>query len=126
MFNFLSFFDPVKKLKPVIEKINNLEKEISSLSNERLLEESKKLFEIEIGESELVKSFALVRETAKRNLGQRHFDVQLMGGLALHEGRIAEMATGEGKTLASTAPIYLNALSKKGVHVGTVNEYLAN
>ncbi|MEK7478378.1 MAG: preprotein translocase subunit SecA [Patescibacteria group bacterium] len=125
MFNFLSFFDPVKKLKPVIEKINNSEKEISSLSNERLLEESKKLFEIEIGESELVKSFALVRETAKRNLGQRHFDVQLMGGLALHEGRIAEMATGEGKTLASTAPIYLNALSKKGVHVVTVNEYLA-
>ena len=125
MLNFLSFFYPVKKLKPVIEKINNLEKEISSLSNERLLEESKKLFEIEIGESELVKSFALVRETAKRNLGQRHFDVQLMGGLALHEGRIAEMATGEGKTLASTAPIYLNALSKKGVHVVTVNEYLA-
>ncbi|MDO8443111.1 MAG: preprotein translocase subunit SecA [bacterium] len=125
MFNFFSFFDPVKKLKPVIEKINDLEKEISSLSNEQLLEESKKLFEIEIGENELVKGFALVRETAKRNLGQRHFDVQLMGGLALHEGRIAEMATGEGKTLASTAPIYLNALSKKGVHVVTVNEYLA-
>ena len=125
MFNFLSFFDPVKKLKPVIEKINNIEKEISSLSNEQLLEESKKLFGIEIAENEVVRGFALVRETAKRNLGQRHFDVQLMGGLALHEGRIAEMATGEGKTLASTAPIYLNALSKKGVHVVTVNEYLA-
>ena len=125
MLNLFSFFDPVKKLKPVIEKINNLEKEISSLSNGQLLEESKKLFGMEIGEIELVKSFAIVRETAKRNLGQRHFDVQLMGGLALHEGKIAEMATGEGKTLASTAPIYLNALSKKGVHVVTVNEYLA-
>ncbi|MHB9019602.1 MAG: preprotein translocase subunit SecA [Minisyncoccota bacterium] len=125
MFNFLSFFDPVKKLKPVIEKINNLEKEISSLNNEQLLEESKKLFGLEISETELVRGFALVRETAKRNLKQRHFDVQLMGGLALHQGMIAEMATGEGKTLASTAPIYLNALSKKGVHVVTVNEYLA-
>ncbi len=125
MFNVFSIFDPVRKLKPVVEQINNLEKEISSLSNEQLLEESKKLFETEIGEKELAKGFALVRETAKRNLGQRHFDVQLMGGLALHEGKIAEMATGEGKTLASTAPIYLNALSKKGVHVVTVNEYLA-
>ena len=125
MLNFFSFFDPVKKLRPVIEKINSLEKEISSLGNEQLLEESKKLFGIEIGENELARGFALVRETAKRNLRQRHFDVQLMGGLALHEGKIAEMATGEGKTLASTAPIYVNALSKKGVHVVTVNEYLA-
>jgi len=125
MLNIFSFFDPVNKLKPAIEKVNNLEKEISSLSNEQLLEESKKLFEKEIGENELVRGFALVRETAKRNLGQRHFDVQLIGGLAIHQGKIAEMATGEGKTLASTAPIYLNALSKKGVHVVTVNEYLA-
>lgn len=125
MFNLFSFFDPVKKFAPVIEKINNSEKELSSLSNEQLKEESKKLFNKEIGEDEKIKGFALVREAAKRNLGQRHFDVQLMGGLALHEGRIAEMATGEGKTLASTAPIYLNALSKKGVHVVTVNEYLA-
>jgi preprotein translocase subunit SecA len=122
MFNF---FDPVKKLKPTIEKINDLEKKISGLSNEAILEESQKLVGLEITEKELVKGFALAREAAKRTLAQRHFDVQLMGGLALHEGRIAEMATGEGKTLASTAPIYLNALSKKGVHVITVNEYLA-
>jgi len=125
MFNLFSFFDPVKKFKPVIEQINNLEKQLSSLSNAQLLDESKKLFNVAIGEIETIKGFALIREAAKRNLGQRHFDVQLMGGLALHEGRIAEMATGEGKTLASTAPIYLNALSKKGVHVVTVNEYLA-
>ncbi|MDD5431345.1 MAG: preprotein translocase subunit SecA, partial [Candidatus Pacebacteria bacterium] len=123
MFDFL--FNPVNKLKPTVEKINSLEKEISSLSNEQLKEESQKLVGLEITETELVRGFALVREAAKRVLGQRHFDVQLMGGLALHEGKIAEMATGEGKTLASTAPIYLNALSKKGVHVVTVNEYLA-
>ena len=73
----------------------------------------------------LPRAFALVREAAKRTLGQRHFDVQLMGGIVLHEGKIAEMATGEGKTLASTAPVYLNALSGKGAHVVTVNEYLA-
>jgi len=125
MFNIFSFFDPVKKLKPAIEKINSLEKEISILTNEQLLEESKKLFGIEIDDEKVARGFALVRETAKRTLGQRHFDVQLMGGLAIHQGKIAEMATGEGKTLASTAPIYLNALSKKGVHVVTVNEYLA-
>jgi len=123
MFDFL--FNPVNKLKPTVEKINSLEKEISSLSDEQLKEESKKLVGAEITEKEIIKAFALARETAKRVLRQRHFDVQLMGGLALHEGKIAEMATGEGKTLASTAPIYLNALSKKGVHVVTVNEYLA-
>ncbi len=123
MFDFL--FNPVNKLKPTVEKINALEKEISSLSNEQLKEESRKLVGVEITETELVRGFAIIREAAKRTLGQRHFDVQLMGSIALHEGKIAEMATGEGKTLASTAPIYLNALSKKGVHVVTVNEYLA-
>ncbi|MCL5017342.1 MAG: preprotein translocase subunit SecA [Patescibacteria group bacterium] len=123
MLDFL--FNPVNKLKPIVEKINAIEKEISSLSNEQLKEESNKLIGLEITETELVRGFAIIREAAKRTLGQRHFDVQLMGGIAMHEGRIAEMATGEGKTLASTAPIYLNALSKKGVHVVTVNEYLA-
>jgi len=73
----------------------------------------------------LPEAFAIVREAAKRTLGQRHYDVQLMGGLALHEGKVAEMRTGEGKTLASTLPVYLNALSGKGVHVVTVNDYLS-
>ena len=73
----------------------------------------------------LVPAFATVREAAKRTLGQRHFDVQLIGGMVLHEGRIAEMKTGEGKTLVATLPVYLNALAGKGVHVVTVNDYLA-
>ena len=73
----------------------------------------------------LVPAFATVREAAKRTLGQRHFDVQLIGGMVLHEGRIAEMKTGEGKTLVATLPVYLNAISGKGVHVVTVNDYLA-
>ena len=71
-------------------------------------------------------AFAVVREAATRALGQRHFDVQLIGGMALHEGSVAEMKTGEGKTLVATAPVYLNALTGKGVHVVTVNDYLAN
>ena len=70
-------------------------------------------------------AFATVREAAKRTIGQRHFDVQLIGGMVLHEGRIAEMKTGEGKTLVATLPVYLNALAGKGVHVVTVNDYLA-
>ena len=73
----------------------------------------------------LPEAFATVREAAKRTLGQRHFDVQLIGGMVLHEGRIAEMKTGEGKTLVATLPVYLNALAGKGVHVVTVNDYLA-
>ena len=73
----------------------------------------------------LPEAFAAVREASKRTLGQRHYDVQLMGGAALHQGNIAEMRTGEGKTLVSTLPAYLNALSGRGVHVGTVNDYLA-
>src|SRR5205814_2939499 len=73
----------------------------------------------------LPEAFATVREAAKRTLGQRHFDVQLLGGIVLHQGRIAEMKTGEGKTLVATLPVYLNALTGKGVHVVTVNDYLA-
>lgn len=106
-----------------------MEKEVSALSDEALKEESNKLkssqdLKLKLEEA-LPRAFALVREAAKRTLGQRHFDVQLMGGMALHEGKIAEMATGEGKTLAATAPVYLNALVGEGVHVVTVNEYLA-
>jgi len=127
LLNFL--FDPTKKLKKQVAEINALEKEAAVLSNENLKKESialrgKAAAGVSLDEL-LPWAFALVRETAKRTLGQRHFDVQLMGGIALHEGKIAEMATGEGKTLAATAPVYLNALASQGVHVVTVNEYLA-
>lgn len=110
-------------------EINKLESKFSTLSKEQLLNASKDLQSRAQNNGNLddllPEAFALVREAAKRALNQRHFDVQLMGGIILHEGKIAEMSTGEGKTLSSTAPIYLNALAGKGVHVVTVNEYLA-
>ena len=122
-------FDPTRKFKERVEEINVLEKEVGALSDNALKEASldlqKKAQSGILLDDLLPRAFALAREAAKRTLGQRHFDVQLMGGIVLHEGKIAEMATGEGKTLASTAPIYLNALSGKGAHVITVNEYLA-
>jgi preprotein translocase subunit SecA len=116
-----------------VEAINAGESAVSSLSDEGLKRESHNLREAiakEEGSPDtlarmLPKAFALVREAAKRSLGQRHYDVQLMGGMVLHEGKIAEMMTGEGKTLAATAPVYLNALTGKGTHVVTVNDYLA-
>ena len=119
----------VKRVMPIVDKINGLEEEISKLTDEQLknktnefkkqLEEGKTLDDI------LPEAFAVVREAAKRVLGMRHFDVQLIGGIILHQGRIAEMKTGEGKTLVATLPVYLNALTGKGVHVITVNDYLA-
>ncbi len=119
----------IKRIKPIVEKINDLEEEISKLSDKELkdktpyfkeqLKNGKTLDDI------LPEAFAVVRESSKRVLGMRHFDVQLIGGIVLHQGRIAEMRTGEGKTLVATLPVYLNALSGKGVHVITVNEYLA-
>ena len=119
----------VKRIKPIVEKINELEEETSKLTDEQLraktnefkkqLEEGKTLDDI------LPEAFAVVREASKRVLGMRHFDVQLIGGIILHQGRIAEMKTGEGKTLVATLPVYLNALTGKGVHVITVNDYLA-
>ncbi|MCK9597304.1 preprotein translocase subunit SecA, partial [Candidatus Pacearchaeota archaeon] len=119
----------VKQTESIVQKINNLENEISSLSDDRLKERSLNLIEVlkngKTLDDILEESFALIRESAKRTLSQRHFDVQLIGGIALHKGKIAEMRTGEGKTLAATAPAYLNALSKKGVHIVTVNDYLA-
>lgn len=125
--NFL--FDPTRRLKKKVEIINSLEKEVRDLDDESLKGKSLALKEnAQSGTSLdeiLPEAFALAREAAKRTLGQRHFDVQLMGGIVLHDGKIAEMATGEGKTLSSTAPVYLNALAGKGVHVVTVNEYLA-
>ena len=119
----------VKRVMPIVQKINSLEEEISKLSDKELrgkteyfkkqLQEGKTLDDI------LPEAFAVVREASKRVLGMRHFGVQLIGGIILHQGRIAEMKTGEGKTLVATLPVYLNALEGKGVHVITVNDYLA-
>ncbi len=119
----------LNKIKPIVAKINELEKDFSNFSTEKFHEKTHQLKKsIEEGrniEEVLPESFALVREAAKQVLGERHFDVQLMGGIVLHRGGIAEMKTGEGKTLVSTLPAYLNALKGKGVHIVTVNDYLA-
>ncbi|MCD6429520.1 preprotein translocase subunit SecA, partial [bacterium] len=119
----------LKKIQPIVDKINLLEKGFEKLSNkdlaEKTLEFRNRLQNGESLDDILPEAFAIVRETAKRTLNQRHFDVQLIGGIVLHQGKIAEMKTGEGKTLAATLPAYLNALEKKGVHIVTVNDYLA-
>ena len=120
----------LKKNKEVVKKINNLEADLEKLSDEQLrnkTEEFKKRHQQqnESLDSILPEAFAVVREASKRVLGLRHFDVQLIGGMVLHNGKIAEMRTGEGKTLVSTLPAYLNAISGKGVHIITVNDYLA-
>src|SRR3989338_3489577 len=145
----------VRELQPIVEEINALEKEFAALSDTELpkkTEEFKKrlaalkprakeepvsqdaLEQLESREEShkeetlddiLPEAFALVREAAKRTLNQRHFDVQLVGGIVLHQGRIAEMRTGEGKTLTATLPLYLNALAGRGAHLVTVNDYLA-
>ncbi|MBI5306400.1 preprotein translocase subunit SecA [Candidatus Wolfebacteria bacterium] len=112
----------------LVEKINSFEPEFEKLTNEELKNKSLSLKKIatSLNLNEILpEAFALCREAAKRNLNQRHFDVQLIGGIALHQGKIAEMATGEGKTLTATLPAYLNALTAKGVHIITVNDYLA-
>ncbi|WP_163327654.1 preprotein translocase subunit SecA [Desulfurobacterium thermolithotrophum] len=126
----------IKKLKPIVEKINALEPEFEKKSKEDLraltakwkeeiskIEDDKEKFKYM--DKILPEAFAAVREAAKRTLGMRHYDVQLIGGMVLHQGKIAEMRTGEGKTLVATLPVYLNALAGKGVHVVTVNDYLA-
>ena len=119
----------IKKIQPVVEQVNALEPRISSLSDEQLQTKTAEFRQrLENGESLeeiLPEGFAVVRETGKRILNMRHFDVQLIGGYVLHQGRISEMKTGEGKTLVATLPAYLNALEGKGVHVVTVNDYLA-
>ena len=119
----------VKRVMPIIAKINELEGEISKLTDHELREKTnyfkKQLAEGKTLDDILPEAFAVVREASKRVLGMRHFDVQLIGGIILHQGRIAEMKTGEGKTLVATLPVYLNALEGKGVHVITVNDYLA-
>lgn len=127
------FGDPnekyIKSLGPIIKKINSFEPELEKLSDEQIKEKTKD-FKNRIAKGEsldniLPEAFALVREASKRTLNQRHFDSQLIGGIVLHQGKIAEMKTGEGKTLAATLPAYLNALEGKGVHIVTVNDYLA-
>ena len=119
----------IKNYKGIIDKINLLEADISKLSDsdfpKKTQEFKDRLAKGETLDDILPEAFALVREAAKRNLGERHFDVQLIGGLALHKGKIAEMRTGEGKTLVATLPLYLNALVGKGAHLVTVNDYLA-
>jgi preprotein translocase subunit SecA len=120
----------IKGFRPKIEEMTALEPEMSALTDDQLRARTdafrKQLADGEVTLDELlVPAFATVREAAKRALGQRHFDVQLIGGTVLHQGKIAEMKTGEGKTLVATAPVYLNALAGKGVHVVTVNDYLA-
>jgi len=135
MFNFLTkFFDynqrELNRLRKKVEEINKLEDQARRLKDADFSKETKKFKEqIQSGDKTLDEilpwSYALVREAARRSLGQRHFDVQLMAGIALHEGKIAEQKTGEGKTLSAVLPLYLNALTGKGVHLVTVNDYLA-
>jgi len=119
----------VRKYQPRADAINALEKDLEHLSDDALRARTE-AFKKELADGKtlddiLVPAFATVREAAKRTLGQRHFDVQLIGGMILHEGKIAEMKTGEGKTLVATLPVYLNSLAGRGVHVVTVNDYLA-
>ena len=119
----------IRSYQPRVDEINALEKELEALSDDALRARTEE-FKKQVAEGAslddiLVPAFATVREAAKRTLGQRHFDVQLIGGMILHEGKISEMKTGEGKTLVATLPVYLNALSGRGVHVVTVNDYLA-
>ena len=119
----------VKSYEPLIQKINGFEPAISALSDEDLKKKThefkRRLTEGQTLDDILPEAFAVVREASKRTLGQRHYNVQLAGGIILHQGKIAEMKTGEGKTLVATLPTYLNALTGKGVHIVTVNDYLA-
>src|ERR1700750_2242939 len=119
----------VRSLRKIVERINGFEPTISAMTDEELAQQTI-LFRQRLSEGEdlddlIPEAFATVREAAKRTLGQRHYDVQMIGGIVLHRGEIAEMRTGEGKTLVATLAVYLNALPGKGVHVITVNDYLA-
>ena len=120
----------LKRIKSTVDKIESLRPQMQALSDEELRgktrEYKNRLQEGETLDDLLPEAFATVREAAKRVLGMEHYRVQLIGGIILHQGRIAEMKTGEGKTLVSTLPAYLNALEGKGVHIVTVNDYLAN
>ncbi|MBI08910.1 MAG: preprotein translocase subunit SecA, partial [Rhodospirillaceae bacterium] len=119
----------IKSLHSTVDAINAAEAQLESLDDAALRDRTdwlrQRLADGESQDDVLVDAFATVREAAKRTLGQRHYDVQLLGGMVLHQGKISEMKTGEGKTLVATAAVYLNALEGKGVHVVTVNDYLA-
>ena len=119
----------IKKLNKIVDEIDALEEKISSLNDEELKNMTnifkEKLKNGQTLDDILPEAFAVTREASKRVLGMRQYRVQLIGGIVLHQGKIAEMRTGEGKTLVAVAPVYLNALSEKGVHVVTVNDYLA-
>src|SRR5712664_3807243 len=136
MFNWLSKIggDPsereIKKLRPLVDRINTLEADYKALSDDALREKTIE-FRGRLGPDDeslddlLPEAFAVVREAARRTIGKRHYDVQMLAGAVLHSGRIAEMRTGEGKTLVATLPLYLNALEGKGAHLVTPNDYLA-
>jgi len=119
----------IEALRPIVDQINKIEADVEKLSNDELIDKTNNLRKLAKENIDLNKilpeAFALVREASKRTIGQRHYDVQLMGGIILHQGKIAEMKTGEGKTLVSTLAAFLNALSGRGVHIITVNDYLA-
>lgn len=119
----------LKRIKPIVDEINRLEEQMRRLSDKELSDKTsefrERLSKDESLDDILVEAFAAVREASRRTIGMRHFDVQLIGGVVLHQGKIAEMATGEGKTLVATLAAYLNALPQKGVHIITVNDYLA-
>jgi preprotein translocase subunit SecA len=127
------FGDPnareIKRVKAIVDRVNKYTEAVAKLDDTKLQQKTTELKkQLKSGKSLddlLPEAFAVVREASERVLGMRHFDVQLMGGVVLHEGKIAEMRTGEGKTLVATAPVYLNALQGKGTHVITVNDYLA-
>src|SRR5487761_334863 len=119
----------VKRLQPIVNAINALEPEMEALSDAELRAKTdefrQRLADGETLDDILPEAYAVVREASRRTTGMRHFDVQLVGGIVLHQGKIAEMKTGEGKTLVATLPLYLNALTGRGVHLVTVNDYLA-
>src|SRR5215469_11093148 len=118
----------VKSLMPIVAAINDLEPELQQLSDidlaAKTIEFRERLSQGATVDDLMIEAFAVVREAGRRFLNMRHFDVQLIGGTVLHRGKIAEMKTGEGKTLVATLPVYLNALSGRGVHIVTVNDYL--
>ena len=119
----------LRRLQPLVDRINELEPAFERLGDSELRAKTDE-FKARLGAGSsldelLPEAFAAAREAAKRTIGQRHFDVQLMGGIVLHQGKIAEMKTGEGKTLAATLPLYLNSLTGQGCHLVTVNDYLA-
>ncbi|MFN3691315.1 MAG: preprotein translocase subunit SecA, partial [Fervidobacterium sp.] len=133
IWNLKSIFDKnemkIRKARKIVEKINSMENDVRKMSFEEMknyiLKHKGKIANLDELDEHIDKVFAFVREAARRTVGMRHFDVQLIGGIMLHSGKIAEMKTGEGKTLVATAPVVLNSLMDKNIHMVTVNDYLA-